>query len=138
MTAQERFTRRLETGLAQRRDQHLQRALVLPSGIDFTSNDYLGIARSMTNDASSEVPLGSTASRLWDTMKSIGWSKTVSLPFWYRSSLLFTSGYALNAGIYSALIGPDDVVFSDALNHASIIDGLRLTKALKDVSTPRL
>ena len=61
MTAQERFTRRLETGLAQRRDQHLERALILPSGIDFTSNDYLGIARSMRNDASSEAPLGSTA-----------------------------------------------------------------------------
>ena len=50
-----------------------------------------------------------------------------------ESSLLFTSGYALNAGIYSALIGPDDIVFSDALNHASIIDGLRLTKTRKEI-----
>ena len=57
MTAQERFTRRLETGLTLRRDKHLERALILPSGIDFTSNDYLGIARSITNDASSEAPL---------------------------------------------------------------------------------
>ena len=46
-----------------------------------------------------------------------------------ESSLLFTSGYALNTGIYMAIIGANDVVFSDALNHASIIDGLRLTKA---------
>ena len=67
-------------------------------------------------------------------MKFIGWSKAGSLPFLvpkprYSSPLVTPS----NAGIYSALIGPDDVVFSDALNHASIIDGLRLTKAQKDI-----
>ena len=135
MTAQERFTRRLETGLAQRRDLHLERALILPSGIDFTSNDYLGIARSMRNDASSEVPLGSTASRLLrghHEIHRVVESRLASFSG-TEASLLFTSGYALNAGIYSALIGPDDVVFSDALNHASIIDGLRLTKAQKEI-----
>ena len=135
MTAQERFTRRLETGLAQRRALHLERALILPSGIDFTSNDYLGIARSLRNDASSEAPLGSTASRLLRGHHEIHRAVESRLASFSgtEASLLFTSGYALNAGIYSALIGPDDVVFSDALNHASIIDGLRLTKAQKEI-----
>ena len=135
MTAQERFTRRLETGLTQRRDKHLERALILPSGIDFTSNDYLGIARSLTNDPSSEVPFGSTASRLLRGHHEIHRMVENRLAAFSgtESSLLFTSGYALNAGIYSALIGPNDIVFSDALNHASIIDGLRLTKTRKEI-----
>ncbi len=45
------------------------------------------------------------------------------------ASLLFNSGYAANTGIIQGLFGPDDVVFSDELNHASIIDGCRLARA---------
>jgi glycine C-acetyltransferase/8-amino-7-oxononanoate synthase len=43
--------------------------------------------------------------------------------------VLFGSGYLANAGVVSALAGPDTVVFSDALNHASIVDGCRLARA---------
>ena len=45
------------------------------------------------------------------------------------ASLLFGSGYLANVGVISALAGADDVVFSDELNHASIIDGCRLARA---------
>ena len=44
---------------------------------------------------------------------------------------LLTSCFDANAGIFEQLLGPEDAVFSDALNHASIIDGIRLCKAKK-------
>ncbi|MFY7867959.1 MAG: aminotransferase class I/II-fold pyridoxal phosphate-dependent enzyme, partial [Exiguobacterium sp.] len=50
-----------------------------------------------------------------------------------EASLVFQSGFATNLGVLSALLGPEDVVISDALNHASIIDGIRLTKAARRI-----
>src|SRR5262249_20713852 len=44
-------------------------------------------------------------------------------------ALLFSSGYQANIGAITALAGPEDTVFSDALNHASLIDGVRLSRA---------
>ncbi|WP_109808858.1 glycine C-acetyltransferase [Sphingosinithalassobacter portus] len=46
-----------------------------------------------------------------------------------QDAILFPSCFDANAGIFEALLGPEDAVFSDALNHASIIDGIRLCKA---------
>ena len=40
-----------------------------------------------------------------------------------EEAVLFSSGYLANLGTVAALVGPDDAVFSDSLNHASIIDG---------------
>jgi len=48
-----------------------------------------------------------------------------------ESALFFTTGYAANLGLLSSLIGKEDVVFSDQRNHASLIDGMRLSGARK-------
>jgi glycine C-acetyltransferase len=48
-----------------------------------------------------------------------------------ESTILFSSCFDANGGLFEALLGPDDAVVSDALNHASIIDGIRLCKATR-------
>lgn len=50
-----------------------------------------------------------------------------------EAALVFQSGYTTNLGVLSSIVGPEDVVISDELNHASIIDGIRLTKAERRV-----
>ncbi|MEC2053886.1 glycine C-acetyltransferase [Peribacillus psychrosaccharolyticus] len=50
-----------------------------------------------------------------------------------EASLVFQSGFTTNQGVLSAIVSEDDVVISDELNHASIIDGIRLTKAARSV-----
>lgn len=50
-----------------------------------------------------------------------------------EATLVFQSGFTTNQGILGSILGPDDVVISDELNHASIIDGIRLTKANRKI-----
>jgi len=46
-----------------------------------------------------------------------------------EDAIIYPSGFDANAGFFEAVLGPEDAVISDALNHASIIDGIRLCKA---------
>jgi 8-amino-7-oxononanoate synthase len=100
------------------------------------SNNYLGLAdhprvREAAAEAAMRYGAGSGSSRLISGNMTIHRRLEAELCDFKRSSacLLFGSGYLANAGVVSALAGDGDVVFSDALNHASIIDGCRLARA---------
>lgn len=107
-----------------------QRALV------FCSNDYLGLSTSPALVEAARCALdaglvGTGASRLISGTSPVhlaaerALAELVGRP----AALLFSTGYAANVGALSALLGPDDIAFSDRLNHASLIDGLRLARA---------
>ncbi len=100
------------------------------------SNNYLGIAGhpaliDKMVAATREFGAGSGASRLVSgTMPThVALEERIAAFKGVPAALLFNSGYAANTGIIQGLFGPDDVVFSDELNHASIIDGCRLARA---------
>jgi len=95
--------------------------------VSFCSNDYLGLAARPAPQAAS----GAGASRLIAGERAEHRCFEVALAAWLgtEEALLFTSGYAANLGTLAALAGPGDLIVSDALNHASIIDGARLSRA---------
>ena len=100
--------------------------------LNLSSNDYLGI--STYKDVGQEFlknydkPLSVPSARLLcaNTTSYEKLEALLSQKFKKEAALLFNSGYHANVGIYSALAKKGDVVFCDKLNHASIIDGIRL------------
>jgi 8-amino-7-oxononanoate synthase len=105
-------------------------------GIDLSSNDYLGLAtdprmkQSILEGANSASRIASTGSRLLSGHEEVWTLLEHDFARWVgtEAALYFTSGYAANIGLLSALLRPEDVVFSDSANHASLIDGIRLAK----------
>jgi glycine C-acetyltransferase/8-amino-7-oxononanoate synthase len=100
------------------------------------SNNYLGLAdhprvREAAADAAMRWGVGAGASRLVSGNMTVHRRLESELSDFKGSQacLLFGSGYLANAGVVSALAREGDVVLSDALNHASIVDGCRLSKA---------
>jgi glycine C-acetyltransferase/8-amino-7-oxononanoate synthase len=100
------------------------------------SNNYLGLAdhpavREAAADAAMRWGVGAGASRLVSGTMTIHRRLEERLAAFERrqAALLFGSGYHANAGVISALARRGDVVFSDELNHASIVDGCRLSRA---------
>jgi len=98
--------------------------------IDASSNDYLGLA---SDSVSRETPAhaGAAASRLihGTTPEHVELESELAQWVGAESALLFSSTYAANLGLISALGVAGTVVLSDASNHASLIDGSRLAKA---------
>ncbi|HKO37550.1 MAG TPA: 8-amino-7-oxononanoate synthase [Solirubrobacterales bacterium] len=100
------------------------------------SNNYLGLAdREEVREAAADAALrwgaGAGASRLISgTMDAHQVLESRLAAFkGYEAALLFGSGYLANTGTIAALAGRGEVVFSDELNHASIVDGCRLSRA---------
>ena len=104
--------------------------------LSMSSNNYLGLAdhpqlAEAASAAARDLGCGSGASRLISGSMTLHHNledKLAALKGTERA-LLFNSGYQANIGVVTALTGPGDVIFSDELNHASIIDGCRLSRA---------
>jgi 8-amino-7-oxononanoate synthase len=136
MTTREAFEARFAAQLAELRSAGLLRQMRLPQGIDLVSNDYLGLAddprlRGAARAALEHVPAGSGGSRLLRGHHEVFEALEARLAAFCASdaALLFGSGYAANIGLLQAVVAADDVIVSDERNHASLIDGMRLTKA---------
>jgi glycine C-acetyltransferase/8-amino-7-oxononanoate synthase len=100
------------------------------------SNNYLGLAdhpqvREAAAQAAMRWGVGAGASRLISGTMTVHRRLEERLAEFAgrQSALLFGSGYLANLGVIGALAGPGDTVFSDELNHASIVDGCRLSRA---------
>jgi 8-amino-7-oxononanoate synthase len=129
----------LRKGLRALEHRNQQRSLAEIHGVNFCSNDYLGLAgHPALHDAvalavQQAKRVGGTGSRLlsgqtedWHELE-----ERFAMFAGTESALFFTTGYAGNLGLLSSLVTNDDVVYSDALNHASLIDGMRLSGARK-------
>lgn len=132
----ERWLARLDQEAQQRRQQGRSRFIQSALGVDFASNDYLGLRRDprlaeASARAAREWGSGSGGARLLRGTSPLHDQLERELALWkgQASALLFNTGYQANASLIPALAGPGDAVFSDALNHASLIEGCRLAKA---------
>lgn len=97
------------------------------------SNDYLGIAADAEVQRAA-VGGGATGARLISGARPVHHALEEALAEWLgRPALLFNSGYHANLAVLSTLPQAGDVVASDALNHASLIDGMRLSKATRRI-----
>lgn len=112
------------------------RQLTTTSGIDFCSSDYLGFAtdpllqKNILTELAAQ-PSGSSASRLLRGNLPLYEAVEQELAEFVGQSaaIVFPSGYQANLALLSSLLREGDCVYSDELNHASLIDGIRLTKA---------
>lgn len=104
--------------------------------ISFAANDYLGLSQhpDVINAAHAALDrwgTGATSARFAVGTRPYHLELEESLAKWKKSekAILFPTGYVANLGVLSALGGPEVIIVSDELNHASIIDGCRLSKA---------
>ena len=106
-------------------------------GVDFSSNDYLGLAASgaMAEAARAAldrgVPVGSGGSRLLrgNHPEHEALEQEAAAFFGSATALYFSTGFAANSALFASVPQRGDMIFADALIHASVHEGLRLTKA---------
>lgn len=135
MPADSPLERRIRDRMAALAGGGLLRTLAPPSGIDLCSNDYLGLSRHphvlarFAEAAKDEC--GSTGSRLLRGER-VRFEQVEARFAHFKGterSLYFSSGYLANLAVLTALPEEGDLVLSDARNHASLIDGTRLSRA---------
>ena len=115
------------------------RELALPEGVQLGSNDYLGLAShprlqmAIARAIEEDERFAATGSRLlsgnhprWEELEA-----EFAAFAGAEAAVYFSSGYAANVGLLSCILQPEDTVFSDQSNHASLIDGVRLSRARK-------
>jgi 8-amino-7-oxononanoate synthase len=133
----DKIVREMESALANLRERSQLREFAQLNGVNFSSNDYLGLAEdsrlklAVLEAVGKSVRVGGTGSRLLSGHDQV-WNELEEEFAAFagtEAALYFSSGYAANIGLLTAVLGKDDVVFSDALNHASLIDGIRLSGA---------
>jgi 8-amino-7-oxononanoate synthase len=135
------FQQDLHNGLRQLDARDRRRSLGEIAGVNLCSNDYLGLAesdalRAAVLDAVQQAArVGGTGSRLlsghldvWDDLEQ-EFAEFAGT----EAALYFGSGYAANIGLLTSVLRKSDIVFSDELNHASLIDGIRLSGARKAI-----
>lgn len=132
---------RLALALSRRRQASTLRNLTLPSAnaIDFSSNDFMSLSSSSAlrslflNELASqpEFPLGSGGSRLLDGNSSYAEALERDIAAFHgaEDGLLCNSGFDANAGLFSVLPQPGDIVVYDSYIHASVHDGMRAGRA---------
>ncbi len=128
----------LEKRLEDLKKNHLNRTLKWRKGIDLSSNDYLGMSEDETLRKRvwagvERIPLGAAGSRLLRGQLELYDQVEAQLAAFAdrQAALLYASGYQANVGFLSALLTESDTVFSDQYNHASLVDGIRLSRAKK-------
>jgi 8-amino-7-oxononanoate synthase len=125
----------LFTILQQRKEQSLFRSLRTSENlVDFCSNDYLGFSRKIRlNSENIDSPSGATGSRLLagNTKFVEDLEQEIADFHGAEAGLIFNSGYDANVGLLSCIPQKNDVLLTDELIHASMIDGARLSYATR-------
>lgn len=134
----------LRATLAKRRHiSKLRQLVVNPAhAIDFSSNDFLGLSHSLvfrekylSELSSLPTILGSTGSRLLDGNSAYVEDLEKRIAQFHNSetALIFNSGFDANASLFSTLPQPGDIILYDQLIHASVHEGMRLSRAAKKI-----
>jgi 8-amino-7-oxononanoate synthase len=135
----------LQAGLRDLESRSQRRTVVEISGVNLCSNDYLGLADNpslkqfVIEAVARAARIGGTGSRLLSGHAAV-WNELEEEFAAFagsKAALYFGSGYAANIGLLTSLANKNDVFFSDVLNHASIIDGIRLSGARKIIYSHR-
>jgi 8-amino-7-oxononanoate synthase len=129
----DQLQKKLIDNLTERREVQLLRQLPpsLEGWTDFCSNDYLGYARMPMEQPHTARVGGATGSRLISGNSKLAEELEDQLAHFHQAeaALLFGSGYAANIGLLSAVVGRKDTIVYDKLLHASLRDGIILTRA---------